>query len=182
MPNYGYTILAVGWVVWMIPFFLVQRKKQTAAIVDRRARWGLLLIAIAYSLLWQGKFWLAQLPPWRLALSICFLVSAGALSWSGAQSLGRHWRVDAALNSDHQLVTSGPYRFVRHPIYASMFSILLGTGFMITSKWLFIAAVALFIAGTEIRVRIEESLLGSRFGDEFVSYRSRVAAYIPFVR
>lgn len=90
--------------------------------------------------------------------------------------------MDAALNSDHQLVTSGPYRFVRHPIYASMFSILLGTGFMITSKWLFIAAVALFIAGTEIRVRIEESLLGSRFGDEFVSYRSRVAAYIPFVR
>ena len=182
MPAYAYALLAVAWISWLTPFFLAQRQKQTARVVDRRARWGMLLMAIAYSLLWQGKFWLQPLPGWRIALGVLFLILASVLSWSGARALGRQWRMDAGLNSDHQLIRSGPYRFVRHPIYASMFSILLGTGFVLTSKWLFIAAVGVFITGAEIRVRVEDKLLGSHFGAEFQNYQHSVSAYIPFVR
>ena len=63
-----------------------------------------------------------------------------------------------------------------------MLSLLLGTGFLITPWPLVLAAVAVFVIGTEIRVRIEDGLLASRFGDEFRDYQRSVAAYIPLVR
>jgi protein-S-isoprenylcysteine O-methyltransferase Ste14 len=47
---------------------------------------------------------------------------------------------------------------------------------------MFVAAIAAFVIGTEIRIRSEERLLGEHFGDSFAGYRSQVRAYIPFVR
>ena len=96
--------------------------------------------------------------------------------------LGRQWRIDAGLNADHELVRSGPYRLMRHPIYASMFAMLLGTGFLVTRLPILAGAVVVFAIGTEIRVRVEDSLLASRFGSEFRNYQQSVAAYIPMVR
>jgi protein-S-isoprenylcysteine O-methyltransferase Ste14 len=75
---------------------------------------------------------------------------------------------------------SGPYRFVRHPIYTSLLCILLGTGFLITPWRLLLPAILLFVIGTEIRVRIEDNLLASQFGDRFSEYKKHVPAYIPF--
>ena len=99
-----------------------------------------------------------------------------------ARALGGQWRIDAGLNPAHQLVRSGAYRVVRLPIYTSMFCMLLGTGFMITPFPLLLLAILLFIIGTEIRVRIEDALLASRFGDEFRDYQRAVSAYIPYVK
>jgi protein-S-isoprenylcysteine O-methyltransferase Ste14 len=53
---------------------------------------------------------------------------------------------------------------------------------MVTSWWLFLPALVLFFVGTEIRVRIEDKLLASRFGEEFEAYKKSVPAYAPFVR
>ena len=182
MPPYAYAILAAGWLVWMTPFFLAKRNTEAAAEVDRRARWGVLLEAISYAMLWQSKFWAQPLPGWRIALSVLFFVFAGLLSWTGAQSLGRQWRIDAGLNPDHELVTSGPYRVVRHPIYASMLCVLCGTGFVITPLPLLLLSVIVFAIGTEIRVRIEDRLLASRFGERFLEYQRSVPSYIPFLK
>jgi protein-S-isoprenylcysteine O-methyltransferase Ste14 len=63
-----------------------------------------------------------------------------------------------------------------------MLCILLGTGTLITPWWLFLASLLVFLAGTEIRVRIEDRLLASHFGERFQEYKSSVSAYIPFVR
>jgi protein-S-isoprenylcysteine O-methyltransferase Ste14 len=182
MPVYGYAILAAGWLIWVMPFFLAQRNAAAAQQVDRRSRWGMLLAGIAYTILWQGRFWERGLPSWRLALSILFLASAALLSWTATRALGRHWRLDAALVPGHELVTSGPYRLVRHPIYTSMLCLLLGTGLMITPLVLLAAAVVVFVAGMEIRIRLEEKLLASRFGETFSDYQRRVPAYVPFLR
>lgn len=182
MPLYAFVILFVGWFLWVLPFFIVQKQKQPAKQTDRRARWGIILVAIAYAILWQGKFWAMNLPSWRLALSILFLFLADLLSWTAPRALGRQWRFDAALSADHQLVTWGPYRFIRHPIYTSMFCILLGTGFLVTPLLLFALAIVVFIIGTEIRVRVEDHLLAGHFGDTFQQYRRSTPAYIPFLR
>ena len=182
MPLYAYMLLLGGWVLWLTPFFLVNRQKQPAKQVDKRARWGILLVCIGYALLWQGHFWERSPRIWQVALTVLLFVLAGLLSWTGARALGRQWRMDAGLTADHQLVTAGPYRFVRHPIYASMLCVLLATGFLITPWWLFVPAVLAFIAGTEIRVRIEDRLLASRFGDQAAEYQRRTPAYIPLLR
>jgi len=182
VPSYAYAVLAAGWAIWLTPFLLARRHHERARVIDRRARWGVLLVAVSYSMLWQSSFWARPLPAWRFVLSVCFLLSAIVLSWIGAQSLGRQWRVDAGLNRDHELIMSGPYKLVRHPIYTSMLCILFGTGFMVTPLWLFLPAVIVFVVGTEIRIRIEDQLLSSRFGKRFREYESSVPAYIPFLR
>jgi protein-S-isoprenylcysteine O-methyltransferase Ste14 len=63
-----------------------------------------------------------------------------------------------------------------------MLCLLFGTGFMVTPLWLLLLAVTVFVVGTEIRVRIEDQLLSSRFGERFREYESSVPAYIPFLR
>jgi protein-S-isoprenylcysteine O-methyltransferase Ste14 len=183
MPASAYYLLAAGWIVWLLPFLLLNRKSQKAQLVDKRARLGIVLVMISYTLLWQAHFWERTPRPWQFALSSLLFVFAALLSWTGALTLGRQWRVDAGLNADHELVTAGPYRFIRHPIYSSLLGVLLGTGPLVTPWWLFVPALLLFIVGTEIRVRSEEKLLAGHFGDRFADYKRRVpSAYIPFLR
>jgi protein-S-isoprenylcysteine O-methyltransferase Ste14 len=181
MPAFAYGILVAGWLIWMTPFLLAKRNSQPREL-DRRARWGILLVAIAYSILGQNKFWERSIPGWRIALSIIFFLLAGLLSWTGVRALGRQWRIDAGLSSNHELIMSGPYRLVRHPIYTSMLCVLCGTGLLITPLPFLLLSVLVFAIGTEIRVRIEDRLLVSRFGDRFRDYQRNVPAYIPFLR
>lgn len=182
MTVYAYAVLVLGWLIWGAAFLLVRRNREPSARLDKRARWGIALQAVAYGLVWQGHFWRNALPGWRFAAAVLFLGLASVLSWTSTSALGRHWRVDAGLNPDHELVTAGAYRYVRHPIYFSMLCLLLGTGFLIAPWPLFVVSVILFVAGTEIRVRIEDNLLASRFGERFREYQQRVPAYVPLVR
>jgi protein-S-isoprenylcysteine O-methyltransferase Ste14 len=86
------------------------------------------------------------------------------------------------VTAGHRLLTSGPYRPVRHPFYASLLGLLLATGITTTHWPALPASLAVFLVGTGIRVRAEDALLGARFGADFHAYRRRTAAYIPFVR
>ena len=151
-------------------------------VVDPRARWGILLVFISYALIWFGPFWLRRSAPWRIPVATVFLVLSVIVSWTAVRALGRQWRMDAGLNADHELVHTGPYRFMRHPIYTSMLLQLIGTGVMISIPWLVPIALVFFIIGTEIRIRIEEKLLAAQFPQEFAAYRRATPAYIPFMK
>jgi len=185
MPVYAYAILVAGWLAWMARFVFqsFRRKPGRPAKLDRRARWGMLFIAVAYTLVWQGNFWTRSPGPWRMVISALLFIVASVLSWTSTRALGRHWRLDAGLNADHELVQAGPYRLVRHPIYTSMFCMLLGTGLLLATPLpLLLPSLLMLVIGTEIRVRIEDRLLASQFGEQFLDYRRRVPAYIPFVK
>ena len=182
MAIYQYSILAVGWIAWFLPFVLNGWTLAPATARDNRSRWGILLQFVSYSVLWQERFWLKSPAIWQVAACTLLLAIAALLSWSGTRALGKHLRLDAALTEDHHLVQSGPYRLLRHPIYSSMLCVLVGTGFMVAAPLLFVAALTIFLVGTEIRVRAEDRLLAERFGEEFRQYEKSAAAYIPFLR
>jgi protein-S-isoprenylcysteine O-methyltransferase Ste14 len=182
MPLYLFGILMTAWVAWAMPFFLIKRRGGPPQTLDRRARWGIGIQAVAYMLVWQPTFWTRAWAPWRLPVAVAFLTLGPLLSWTSARTLGRQWRFDAGLNADHQLIRSGAYRYVRHPIYTSMFCMLIGTGFLTTRLPFLLVSVALFLIGIEIRIRIEDALLATRFGDEFRDYQRQVPAYLPLVR
>ena len=181
MPAYAYLLIAIGVVVWFYPFVPAHRGTTAATVVNSRSRWGLLLQFLAYSLLWQGHFWERPLPTWRAVVSVILFVLAAVLSWTSSRALEGQLRIDAALGSDHRLVRSGPYGVVRNPIYTSMLLVLCAIAVIITGWKLLVAALLLFIIGTEVRVRIEEKLLASRFGEEFAAYKRSVPAYLPFL-
>ena len=86
------------------------------------------------------------------------------------------------LNPDHELVQSGVYGIVRHPIYTSMLLVVTATCLMLAPLYLLPTSLLLYVAGTEIRVRAEEALLAGRFGEAFAQYKSRVPAYVPFLK
>ena len=182
MPIYAYVMLIAGWAVWIAPFLLYPRSPRTPATIDRRARWGMVIEAVAFTLLWQTRFWERSPQAWRTLLSALCFVAAACFSWTAVRTLGRHLRFDAGLDADHQLVRSGPYRTVRHPIYSSLLFLLLAVGFLVTPFVLLGVALAVFFIGTAIRIRTEEGLLAARFGEQFEAYRRAVPALIPFLR
>jgi len=185
MRLFTLVVLIACWSAWAYPFAFraPHRQKRESITVAGPTRVGLLLECIAIVLAFVFR-----LPPghpagvWRMAASMICGAIAVVLAWTSVAHLGRQFRVHAGLYHDHALVKAGPYAIVRHPIYASLLAALLCTLLSLT-PWQWIAiSVAIFISGTEIRVRCEDRLLGSRFGAEFAAYRDAVPAYIPFVR
>jgi protein-S-isoprenylcysteine O-methyltransferase Ste14 len=178
-------ILAVIWMLWWMPFFLNRVRGQGKAVqIDPRARLGILLVAAGYFIacMHGPGVWNLPVELWRAVAGMAFGAGALALAWMAVGNLGRQWRVDAGLNADHELVQTGAYRVVRHPIYLSMLCMLSMNIAMIGTLPGWPIAILLGIAGTEIRVRVEDSLLRERFGLKFTEWQKRVPAYLPFVR
>jgi protein-S-isoprenylcysteine O-methyltransferase Ste14 len=125
----------------------------------------------------------ASAVPFAVALCSALLATGSVvLTWLALRHLGRQWRLRAVVTDDHQLVTTGPYTLLRHPIYASLLGMLLATALLLTQWVAAVAATAVFVAGTEIRVHAEDRLLTRHFPDSFPAYRARVRAYIPLLR
>lgn len=112
-------------------------------------------------------------------VAVLMAVSSVSLIMAAIKTLGREWSVTARLVEGHRLATSGPYAYVRHPIYTGMLGMLLATGIAVSDWKVIIAALVVFFIGTIIRVRSEEKLLSGAFGPEFDVYSQRVRAIIP---
>lgn len=183
-PLIVYVVMYAGLIIWLLPFFLAGWSRRPPAKRDPRWRWGILLEVAGYLviILYALHTGAATEPPWRIALSVLFFTMASLLSWTSARTLGRFLRFEAALDADHQLVRRGPYGVVRHPIYASMLCLFLGMAALLATPATFVVALALFVTGTEIRVRIEDKLLAGKFGEEFAEYRRTTPAYVPLLR
>ena len=177
--------MAVLWLVWMIPFIRNRARGQGKAVkIDPRARMGIVLVAFGFFIAntHAPEVWSSPVEIWRAVLGIVFGLTAAALAWMSVGNLGKQWRFDAGLNDDHNLVKTGAYQVVRHPIYLSMLCMPSMNIAMVGTLPGWPAALVLAIAGTEIRVRVEDSLLAERFGSEFTEWRKRTPAYLPFVR
>jgi protein-S-isoprenylcysteine O-methyltransferase Ste14 len=181
----GWVVLMVSWFAWVYPFIFLaphnQKRASITAIGPTRA--GLFLESLAIFLAFACHLpWDTPPAAWRVAAAIVCGPVAAVLSWTAVRHLGRQFRVHAGLYEDHELVTTGPYAIVRHPIYTSLLAILVCSLLILTPWQWAIVCMVLFLAGTEIRVHTEDALLTSRFGDRFLEYQRRVRAYLPFVR
>jgi protein-S-isoprenylcysteine O-methyltransferase Ste14 len=99
--------------------------------------------------------------------------------WS-RQALGGNWSSEVAFKQGHELVKTGPYRFVRHPIYTGLLLMCLGTGVEVGQlhSWL---GIPLLGVGFWIKLKQEETLLLLHFPNEYPAYRKQVKALVPFV-
>jgi len=175
-------MLTAAWLVWCYPFVFRGPGIQKRPSITRPGPTvaGLVLecagICLAYIFTYSAAAW------WQYALALVFCVAGCTLAWTAVKHLGKQLRLTAGLYEDHELVHTGPYAIVRHPIYAALLCMLLATIAVLTRWEWAIVALVLFIAGTEIRVRTEDRLLASRFPEAFAEYRRKVPAYLPFVR
>ena len=176
--------LAAMWVLWLYPF---ARKrftgpKRSSVVMAHSGNWGLALETAGIFFAW---FRWPHTPAPDLARTIASMVLApvaAVFGWLAVRHLGKQLRILAGLYADHELIRTGPYAIVRHPVYASLFMMMLATGLLFARWPMLVLSVVLYIAGTEIRIHAEEGLLRARFGEEFEAYRRSVPAYLPFVR
>jgi protein-S-isoprenylcysteine O-methyltransferase Ste14 len=96
------------------------------------------------------------------------------------EHLGRNWSDVVTIKVDHELVTSGPYRVVRHPIYTGLLVAFVGSA-IARGEWRGILAVALGFWAFWRKSRVEERLMREQFGTAYEEYSQHVAGIIPFV-
>jgi protein-S-isoprenylcysteine O-methyltransferase Ste14 len=112
-------------------------------------------------------------------LAMCAALGSVWLITAAVKTLGKEWSLTARLVEGHKLATTGPYAYVRHPIYTGMLGMLVATGLAISHWTALLAALVIFFVGTIIRVRSEERLLREAFGEQFDDYARRVPAIVP---
>ena len=164
--------------------YSVPDKKSTAIKTSPNFRWGIVLQVLGYwaILLPARKSWGQPVSLWRISAAVAFGLGGIWLASSGVRHLGKQWQMKAAINDDHQLVTSGPYQIVRHPIYASMFAMNITTALLLGRLPWWPIGIVLCLAGIEIRIQVEDGLLRDRFGPRFEAWKRKVPAYLPLIR
>lgn len=168
-------IWGLFWVYWLIA--AVGAKQGT-----RSRRWrfpGLLLVV---TVIVERVFERHGEPAHVLALQvigmIVFLSGLGLAVWARIY-LGRNWGMPMTRKEEPELVTTGPYRYVRHPIYSGLLLGVLGTAIATSVYWLiaFVLVGAYFIYSA----RVEEGLMESAFPTTYPDYKAHTKMLIPFV-
>jgi protein-S-isoprenylcysteine O-methyltransferase Ste14 len=177
---------------WVLMLGILARRhvriRAPEAARAQTSRIGILLQAVAYA----GVFGVhstaaAPLQAWwhpGVAAAIAMGMAVGGavvVVWC-QRVLGLQWSLTARLIDGHRLVTSGPYAYVRNPIYAAMIPMLAATAVAFSSPLVLLVCLALYLAGTRIRIASEEGLMASAFGADWTTYRRRVPALVPSFR
>lgn len=184
----GLAALALGFLAFLLAVIVARaRRGETDGATSRRSLRSMIGIAIqgvAFLLIsfGSGNAMLDPLSPLALieAAAIALLMAAAVWLFVWAtRTMGRNWSIVARTRADHELVTTGPFAYVRHPIYSAMALILLALAIGLGNEWRLIVALPLYALGTRLRIAEEERLLRAMFGPAYDAYAARVARFIP---
>jgi protein-S-isoprenylcysteine O-methyltransferase Ste14 len=118
------------------------------------------------------------LPVWmRWAGVVLALKGAVLMVWT-LRNLGKNLTDTVVTRREHSLVTSGPYRWIRHPFYVAVALTMLGNA-LAAANWFLLAGGAVVFTLMAIRVRIEEAELLARFGRDYQAYLDRTGRFLP---
>jgi len=120
--------------------------------------------------------------PWSPAtFAVAAALTAAGLLFSAwaRRHLGRNWSGTVTIKEDHELITTGPYGIVRHPIYTGLLLAFIGSAIAI-GEWRGLVGVVLAFLSFLLKLRIEERWMRERFGDAYRAYCRRVPALVPF--
>ena len=183
--SFARTLWLVFYAYWA---YTARMTKETAARESSRSRTThLLAVAAGYGLILWDDFLPTPLVLPILRSSklqeniglVTMVIGMGWAVWARLQ-LGQNWSAAVTLKHEHHLIRTGPYRFVRHPIYTGIVLGSLGTAIVMNQVWG--AAGFLLIFGAYlVKLRKEEVLLASHFPKDYPSYKSHTKRLFPFL-
>lgn len=168
------------WLLWAIRTKPAQRRES----VSSRLSYTIAVVAGGFAMFadevqapWMNRVILPR-DLWIAWLGIA-ITAAGLLfaTWARVH-LGGNWSGAVTVKFDHQLIRTGPYRFVRHPIYTGLVLAMLGTALDRRQVRGFVAA-ALFYFGFTIKRRIEDGYMRETFGSQYDDYMRSTGALFP---
>jgi len=186
----GMSICGYLWAAWLVVWLLwALRSKQTQQRESVSSR--LSYMALTFAAFWamfggnvpegwlHTRLFAANLSTDSLGIAIT-AAGLGFALWARAY-LGRNWSGAVTIKVGHELVRSGPYRWVRHPIYSGLILAMLGTA-VERRQVRGLIAVALLYAGFKIKSKIEEQAMAATFGPQYAEYASTTGAILPKLR
>ncbi len=181
------------WVSMLFMFFFsgwVNSRERNMASGDMHDRGSRVLIYIlsplgavlAFSAPYMFPAARIDLPPEPVFYTAMGLLWLGLFFYVWAvATLGAYFRTTVQILDGHRLITTGPYRFLRHPVYTGGTLVFAGMGLAI-GNWLSFAVAALTTLLAYVwRIHVEEIALRERFGAEFEAHRKRTWAVIPLL-
>lgn len=168
--------------------YLAFTKRASSRTLSRDRRSLLILWIVIIVSIWLGiqMIWVlpdATLPARRgfYIAGFCLFLGGLVLRWYSIGYLGRYFTVNVAIDPEHELVESGPYRYVRHPSYTGALMAFLGLG-LCFGNWVSILLLTLpIIIAFLWRIRIEEAALLQALGREYRAYMRRTERLIPWL-
>ena len=177
------------WTAWALYWWATARDVKATTrrepFLSRVAHLGPMVVAGA--ILWSPRLGIAALDarfmprqPWEFALGLAVTAAGLAFAVWARRHIGRNWSAIVTLKQDHELVTTGPYALVRHPIYTGLLFGFLGSAIAL-GQWRGLLAVAIVYLALLRKYRLEERWMRERFGVAYAAYRARVKALVPFL-
>jgi protein-S-isoprenylcysteine O-methyltransferase Ste14 len=169
---------AAFWTYWVVAAFSMKRGRLAWS---RELRIRAVIVVLAIVLIRLGAFRNHGLnsDPWRAGLGlVLFAVGLGLAIWARVH-IGRNWGTPMSQKEDPELVTDGPYRLVRHPIYSGV--LVAGVGTAVALSWAGLIAVALAGVYFVYSATIEERYLTDQFPDTYPGYRRSTKMLVPFI-
>lgn len=173
-------------VYWLIAGIFAKRGAER---VGRRRGLAMRLILFVFILITSivaRRSGALQALQWRVFYSAGMAVTGTVLATLGAAvaftaraAIGRNWGSPGMRKVDTVLVTSGPYRFVRHPIYSGILLMMVGTAIGLMPMWWLVAIAAGIYFHRSARA--EEAYMTERFPDDYPKYKARTKMLLPFL-
>lgn len=144
------------------------------------------LIALADSLAILAALFVTSLgwpgPQWKwLIIGIAVTYAGVALRYWAIVTLGRFFEFVVTIQNDHRVVTSGPYRLMRHPAYTGLVMVQLGIGIALANSLSVVLCLAIMMLALIPRIHREESVLLGELGTEYADYAAKTKRLIPKV-
>jgi protein-S-isoprenylcysteine O-methyltransferase Ste14 len=177
------------WIVWVCSWLLAAKwSSPTERRPDSRFEMASRLLTAAGAILLFGIYrrpstetvlWhVGSNAGWAL---VVLTMSGFVFAWWARIVLGRLWSSSVTRKIDHTIVTSGPYKLVRHPIYSGIIVALLATAAIRGTAGSCLGA-ALVVLGLFVKARVEEAFLRRELGEQqYIAYARRVPMLVPFV-
>jgi protein-S-isoprenylcysteine O-methyltransferase Ste14 len=169
---------AAFWIYWLFAAFSMKRGQVLwSRDLGIRAVIAAIVVIVFRSGALRGHGMNTE--PWRAGLGIVLFALGLAFAVWARVHIGRNWGTPMTRKDDPDLVTSGPYHLVRHPIYSGI--LLAGVGTAVALSWLWLVAVVLAGVYFVYSATVEERYLTERFPDTYPSYRHSTKMLVPFV-
>ena len=175
-------VFAVGWAAfwlyWLVAAFSMKRGRRPWSC-ELRIRAIIAVVVILLIRLGAFRGHSLNTDPWRAGIGLVLFALGLGFAISARLHIGRNWGTPMTQKDEPELVTSGPYHLVRHPIYSGILTA--GVGTAVALSWLWLTAVALAGVYFLYSAMVEERYMTDQFPDSYPVYKHSTKMLVPFI-
>jgi len=184
------SLMEIPWIVFVIYWIVASIKTHAVRIEESFAsRYGILALEIGgYVLVFSDSTRIGFLGFRFVPRKLMSALVGVTLTWLGIglaiwarYHLAEYWSARVTIKEDHQLIRTGPYAHLRHPIYSGVVLATIGSALVI-DQWRCILGICLVLTGYCLKAMKEEAMLSQQFGDAFQEHRKHTGFLIPRFR